>query len=513
MKLLKMLTLMVAVLLTGGVLQAQNKTISGVIKYRKGGIRPIYQGTEVKGYIALYFFDKADKANNTYVLSILDENLNPVGEKKITLPKAEGLVESEYDGKNIVLKFADLSKKQYIFRLYNEQAEEVKKVTMPVGKWQLTTLSYYRENYDNMMPDMFAVDGLGFINYAMQDYKKIGYSINLVNETGTVWTYSSDKNSSLIETAAFMQSSGDVLLSLVYKKEKMMGTDMDPWLLALDIKTGKKLFEVPCATSKNEISPVGAYMEGEKVVVFGQYYPKKANVIKDKSLGFSVMEYSLGGKVNKEKLMTWAESVGKYQELKDNKLKDGGYIYFHKTIKASNGHIVLVGEQFRKAANAAGIVAMAMGGRGGETSKLLIEDFMFLDFDGDYNLTAAKRIDKAPSNFSFPGIDYMGAMMVAWMAKAYGAFDYEYTSYNEDKSKFNVVFLDYDRAEDSKKKEMFCGSVAYKDGNFTVDKVPFARDKEATLINVQAAKNGYFLVTKYYKKAKEIKMDLVKFNN
>ena len=138
---------------------------------------------------------------------------------------------------------------------------------------------------------------------------------------------------------------------------------------------------------------------------------------------------------------------------------------------------------------------------------------MFLDFDKDFNLSAAKRVDKAETSFTYPGIDYMGSMMASWLCKAMGYFDYEYTSIASDNSKFNVVYVDVDKLEDSKKREAYAGSVSYKDGIFVVDKVPFARDKDATITTLRAAKNGYFLVIKYYRKAKEIKFDLVKFNN
>lgn len=513
MKLCKIIAVFIVLVLISTGANAQSKTIPSVLKFRTNALRPIYQGTEVKGYIALYFFDKEDKQNNTLVLQIFDENLNEAGEKKISVPKSEAFIASEYDGTTIMLKFADLKTKEYDFRLYNEKGEQKKALKLPVSKGQLAMLNS-SANLDDMTPDLFSIDGSGFINYSMEEFKKSGYNITMMNGDGIKWTYSSNKNSDELEYAYYYQSNQDVLLSIVYKKEKLMSTKADATLLGLDIKTGKKLFEVPAGNLKNEVSPVGAYIEStDKIVVFGQYFPKGANVLKDKSLGFSIQEYNGQGKVVKDTYMTWAESVGKFQEVKDNKLKDGGYIFFHKAVKAANGHLVLVGEQFYKAANGAGIAAMALGGRSSGVTKLVIDDFMFLEFDKDYKIVNAKRIDKQKSDFVYPGIDYMGSMLASWIAKSMGAFDYEYTSFASDNSKFNVVYIDVDKLEDSKKKEAYCGSVAYQDGKYTVDKVPFNRGEKATFTRVKAAKNGYFLLVKYFKKAKELKLDLVKFNN
>lgn len=515
MKEMKIITAVFLLFILTGNISAQNKTVSGVLKLRSSNLRPIYQGTEVKGYIALYFLDKEDKQNNTFVLQIFDENVNEVGQQKISIPKSQFFVASEYDGNNILLKFADTKAKIYDIRLFDEKGNLKKEIKIPVGKSQLYQLSAaMQSNTEDMMPDLFSIENFGFINYSIEDFKKTGFNINCINGDGIKWTYTSDKTSDKYYAAYYYQSNEDVLLSIVYRRDKLFTQDMDAFILGLDMKTGKKLFEIPTVTSKYEISPVGAHIEStDKMVIFGQYFPKGANIIKDKSLGFGVLEINSQGKINNEKYMTWEESVGKFEKVEGSKLKDGGYIYFHKTVKAANGNLILVGEQFRKAASAAGIVAMAMGGRSTGATKLIITDFMFLEFDKDYKMINAKRVEKHESDFAYPGIDYMGSMMASWLAKAMGAFDYEYTSFAADNSKFNVVYVDVDKLEDSKKKEAYCGSVAYQDGKFSVDKVPFTRDEKMTFVRVLPAKNGYFLVFKYFKKLKQFKLDLVKFNN
>ncbi len=498
------------------VIIAQNSRISSVEKFNPRSVHQIKLGGEVKGYFAYYLIDKKDRANNNYLLQIYDENLNEAGQKKITIPKEQLLCDVAFDGGNIVTKFIDTRSKNQIFMAYDSSAQQIGELVETISKNEYYTILMGANGQSDANPTFVSVEGAGFVNYTIEKFKKIGYQIKFYNGSNIKkgWTYVSDKNSEEVKTISYLASSENVLLSMTTSRDKLLTMKGFRYnILAVNMKTGKKLGEAVCGNSKYNYIPMGSYIENEKYIVVGQFIKKEDDLIKTPSLGLAVVEYDFSGKLLSEKYTLWKDGLGKFAEMKGNKLLDGGYIFFHKIIKAPDGNIVLIGEQFHKAANAAGIVAAVMGNYGASASKLVIDNFLFLTLNTSYDLIGIKKIEKGASDFSVRGMDYIGPNLAAYIANASGAFDFEYTSFSEDKSKFSVVYTDYDKLEDSKKKEIYIGNVSYAAGQYAVDRVPYKRESGVSLYRIYPAKNGYFMLLTYSKKTKDLDLNLVKFNN
>ena len=100
--------------------------------------------------------------------------------------------------------------------------------------------------------------------------------------------------------------------------------------------------------------------------------------------------------------------------------------------------------------------------------------------------------------------------MMSYVAKAYGAFDYQFLQNTSNKNGFVVNYINYDRQKGEKAKNIL-GSVIYTpEKTFTVDKLPLTR--KSTSYFVYPAKEGYVMVSEYFKKELKVESRLEKLN-
>jgi hypothetical protein len=90
--------------------------------------------------------------------------------------------------------------------------------------------------------------------------------------------------------------------------------------------------------------------------------------------------------------------------------------------------------------------------------------------------------------------------------------DYKYMLKNEDSSEITFSFEDYGKIDDDSRRTKNFGQIKYKNGKFSVDKIPVKKEK-ATFSQMYPAKTGHVLQVNYFKKDKKLTMDLVKLNN
>ena len=105
---------------------AQTATIEDVfsIRLRSSGI--IRDNDGIKGYYFFYKKEKVDRKTNTYILQIIDENLNEVAKKEITDTRQLVLQSGTYNGDVIMLKFFDYKKSELSYRSFTKEGELVK---------------------------------------------------------------------------------------------------------------------------------------------------------------------------------------------------------------------------------------------------------------------------------------------------------------------------------------------------------------------------------------------------
>ena len=246
---LKSICLLALILSTGTFATAQDISVTDVIFKKLRGTGPIINQNEVQGYYLFYKLNKVDRKTNTYLLKILDNNLNEVSKKTMTGEKTLNLHEVAYNGSSIMLKFFNSDPKEYglVFKRYDRNAEFKSKKVIPMDKKREAVLylgaGLKPEDYNAL--NMYAIEGKGFVDYMPRKNKKAGYSITFLPEEGKgkKWVYKSDEESKEIEEATFLASDGKILVNAITKLPSRTSRDYRSFLLGIDIATGKKLFE------------------------------------------------------------------------------------------------------------------------------------------------------------------------------------------------------------------------------------------------------------------------------
>ena len=109
------------------MVNAQKVSIDNIGKAWLRSSGPIIKSNEVQGYYFFYRLDEKSKKTRVYLLDIYDENLESVAKKRIVGSKSLTLMESAFDGENIMFKFYDAKERKFSFRVYDQKAEFVNK--------------------------------------------------------------------------------------------------------------------------------------------------------------------------------------------------------------------------------------------------------------------------------------------------------------------------------------------------------------------------------------------------
>ena len=135
---------------------------------------------------------------------------------------------------------------------------------------------------------------------------------------------------------------------------------------------------------------------------------------------------------------------------------------------------------------------------------------LILQFDEtNYNIKDAHIYEKNHNNCEMPtGSMYMTPHTMALLAKAFGAFDYDYTQPGKNNNGFVVCYSDYVRESDYK--GLTFNAISYYDGKFSTDKINLA--SKSSSLRVLPAKEGYVMIIEYYKKQKQVEVRLEKLN-
>jgi len=464
--------LLIAVMLFTGVsqLNAQKVTFDDVIKAKLKSSGPITESGQVKGYYFFYEIDKVDRKNRAYMLQILDENMVKVGKKKLIKPKTTFLTEATYNGEVFLFSFLNPKKKTLSLVSYDKTLAKQGSRTYELDKWGLTQL--YSGSAVNSDPSfnkiIYPVGNRGFMRYTMKKNKKLGYELEyLANnlKKSESWNQSSDPSSKMIQAASFGDISEKYLVSSIMKKPKLLANKNISFdLSVIDLTTKELLFKKTLKNSKYIFSYMNSFINEDKgtFLVFGEYFQKGANIIKDKSTGLVIMEYDVAGNVTKEVYYDWKKDIGKMIKVdKKGKIGEGGHVAFHRIVKTSDGHYYAIGEMYRKAASALGITSQLLGGGGTAMAKIVVMDMVAFDFDEDLLLKDVSVIEKRHSDVELPqGMGMYPPSMLAMFIRAYGMFDYQYTQTTVDESSFFATYIAISDEKKRKDREVYFGIIA-----------------------------------------------------
>ncbi len=494
-----------------GSVQAQTNSIDNVLNVRLRSSGEIIQDDQVKGYYFFYKVDRVDRKNSLYNLTILDANLNQVSSQEIVTSKYSYLTEGSFNGTHLMMEFYDAKKKEYSWRLFDQQAQQIKEIAL--GEHSIYMNPIRTDNDEIRSNYLFAIPGNGFMFYNMVKNKKLGYEIKHFNNQGVEdWSFESPKKSDLLEAANFLVADDDIIVNNLAVRPKLMSTKgTKSTILGIDAKTGKERFEVPLNDKKNDLIVLNGFFNTltGNIMVMGMTY-KPGEAPKGKSTGLFALQIDRDGEVVSDSRLSWTKEVAEFIPVNEKgKLDDVGYLYFHQIVQDNQGRFYAIAEQYRRSVSALGVAVLAMGG-GASATKLVTEDMMVFEFSPEFALEGVEFFDKTKNDVYLPlNVDFVSIQVLGMLMDVYDGFDYNFTQTNRGKSMFAATYIDYEKIKGERNKFVF-GAIVHSDDEYTVDKINLETD--AAYLSVMQAKPGHVMIAEYDKKAKRINLRLEPIN-
>jgi hypothetical protein len=471
----------------------------------------IFSNREVKGYFFFFMSDKINKVENEYTLKLTDQNLNPAKEIKFTDSKDVLLLESAFNGKDIVFQFYNRKESYMEYKIYSPDGKLKNSYTKEFDKKSKA----YFERYIEMQEESKSLFPLGNVGFAsvlpVRDGKKYSYEVNFFLSDRKKQVAFNPEDEEKLSQAQYIGSTDSILLIQVMKKAKMLSNNLDSWLIGFNVITGKKVFEMETVKDYNfyPMNVSAIKNSGGNYMLMGPYFEKNERAGLDRSLGLGIWVMDAKGNVVSQKYNGWDGQLGKVLPVDaKGKVDDLGYVFVHSVVRASNGNIFAIGEGYKKQASVGGIAGKLVGA-GTSAAKIRTTDMVMMQFDKDFNITGAKIYDKTNNDVYLPnGAEFLNAPSLALMIKALGDFDYNYTMADDNVDEFVVGYSDYERSGDFK--GLTFNTIRYDGQKISQDKLSL--NSKASSMQILPAKIGSILVLEYFKKDKRLDVRIEKIN-
>lgn len=512
---------LITLLFVGLQLFSQTIEMSNIYRFSPRNTGYIYENNSLAGYYVFYATEKLDKKNMAYEITFYDNNLNQATSYEIIRNKKSQLLEAVYNQNAFMLMFYEKDEIEFI--TYDRDGKEIgsKKLT-DISKWEKYRISSALADPDAENTTVFPIGNSGFVRQTFAKNDKLGYEIESYNNDMSVnWTYGSDTKSDVIETADIVSSSEKYIALAVIKKKNQLTRNFDTYFILLDATNGKELCNIPVRDNNDgEMSLLNVFVDEQDntVLLLGEFYKPGDEVLKDNSMGIYARKIDIDGSDIHLQKYGWKKEIASFKQenlSEEDKDSDKGksYIWFHKFVKSSNGNIFAIGEQYRKQVSAAG-VAMNMLNRNADVSnfEIKITNMVVVEFDKELNIVDYDIVQKKRSTALLPeGYGLASPQSLAYYVKARGFFDYQFTSAEASKDKYQVVYTDLDRKEekDSKTKaDVMIGVINIDKGEKTTQRIPI--NSEAKRVWYAPAKPGYIMVGEYFRKERKVLLHLEK---
>ncbi len=522
-------TLIAALALSFGTLTAQT-TVPNVLNLRSASNSgTIIENNKIVGYYVFYMKEKVDKENNAYEIAIFDDNYNESGNFEIVKSKKSVLLEVVYNGSSFMMQFYN-NKTGMEFVSYDRSGTLLGKSNIAkddLSKWEVARIEQNTTSQTENL-SIYPMGNAGFVRNTFVKNNKLGYEIVAYdNDAKELWTFGPDPNSTLIETSEIVDVSENILTATISKKKNMMTKEIDMFCLVLDTKTGKKIKEFQLgteATGRKSILKSFINEKTQKIIIVGEYFKPKDDYLKDKSQGIFAMELDLNGNEISSTQYAWKGDIDKFKmenmDEEDKKEADKPFsIFFHDIVVSDNGHIFLIGEQFRKQVSAGGIAAnVAVAALGGSTNagafEVRVGNMVVIELDQNKKMVDFDIVSKKKTSVNVPGGGFMSSSTMGYYIKSLGFFDYSFTSRDEAKDQFDIVYIDANRREqkgDIKKNDIMIGVISVREGDDSAKRVPI--NSNSWYFWIQAAKPGFISVGEYYRKEKKLEFRMESLGN
>lgn len=492
-------------LLFPGMIFSQKETFNDILSVQVRNIGTIENDNEVTGHYIFYKTEKIDRKTNAYKLSIMNQDLVTIKNIEKTGSNALTLLECIYNGKAILLKYMDIYKRELEFEIYNDKGDLSYSKKIKISEHEYNTIIQMKNSDNEILSNGLSTIGTkGFIDLASTKNKKYKYEVRYFDSEDSTknWIVESPNEKGL-EAASFIVADTEKIVLNVMKRNSLFSTDIEFFTTVLSTENGEILKEYDNTKLGNYVFFKGYTGEKGNIRLIGNYFKDEDSPIKDHPLG--IISYTLSE--NNELIDKKKATFGRLLKKKSDE-KDPGHIHFHDFILTDSNKIYVIGEYFKKTADAGGIALAALGS---PTSvvKLSIYDFVVAELNADLKVEKIKVFDKKKHSVGLPqSALFLGSATLGNYVKLYGGYDYRYTQLIKGEKPYFISTY-FDRADENDKEPKF-KIVSNIDGSFSEDAVSLKT--EATDIIVSKAKPGHILITEYFKKEKKMTLRLEKIN-
>lgn len=522
----KMKIVIASLLLSLSCGYAQNASVPNVLNLKSAKQSgQILEKNKIVGYYVFFTKEKADKANTTYEVELFDDNYNKTGSFEITRPNKSLLLEMVFNGQVFMLHYYD-SKTGYEFATYDRagKLQGSNKISKDdLSKYEVARVQQNAQSATENVT-IYPTGTNGFVRTTFTKNSKMGYEVVAYdNNAKVLWTSESPSTSEKLETIEIVDVTENVISATISKKKNLMTKEVDQFCLLLNTSDGKTIKEFQLGTDDSGRKTILKSFINEKtssIMLVGEYYKPKDDFLKDKSQGLYLMELAMDGSEKSSTEYSWKTDISKFKQesLDEEDKKDADkpyYMFFHDVVISENGHIFLIGEQFKKQLSAGGVAgnlasaALGGGGSGASSFEILVANMLVIEFDATKKMIDFDLIQKKKTSVLLPaGMGAYGATFLGYYIKTMGGFDYSFTSRNAEADAFDVVYIDANRKEEknSKKSDLMVGVISIKSGAKDVNRVPI--NCTSSIWWVQPGKPGYISVSEYFRKEKKIDMRL-----
>lgn len=493
-----------AICLTGSInLSAQSTTLDNISSayLQKSGV--INGENAISGY---YFLTqkvepkqkgrKKSDSENTYVLTLMDQDLNTIGSKEFSSAKGFSVLDVAYNGDFLAVKMVNFETKKKWVELLDAAGNTVLKKTLTFGPYDIPMM--YESMASMGAKHIVPVNG-GFLSFdnTTQNEKLMGKSMYRIkyisnDKENRGWSVVSSKKSKDFEGAGFIAANDSIAVFSIWKKANLMTMKMRTEMLAYNIKTGKRVFAV---RSDSKTMPIrwqaGAFI-GDELVLGGMNVGESGKIFTDAPAGLNRMKLTMDGKVISEKEISLSENLTQFDKpYKDGKIAGMGNLFIHHLAIAEDGSVIVAGE-FYKAFN------------GGITAR----DGVLLHLTPDFELANVAVVEKGKSNdgkglTSRGGISLTSKKTSALIAASRGEFDFGMLNAADDVITA-AYFSGRQKVRKEKKLSLYVNTLL--DGELSEEIITF--DANSDSVRVLPAKSGYVMVMEYDGDAKKLNIHM-----
>lgn len=364
----------------------------------------------IKGYLFIYERDIIDDNEDTHSMTITDDKLIVKSSVDIKIPNESSILESSFNGSEILLSFLHPKSKSLECQVYSKDG--------------IKRFSYFRDlgrkefkDYNNIalggvdnnpLKTFSAVEEIGFISKT--DYKEKSSSSISINFYGTKennhWTYTPLEGASYFYGEYLGIYKNIVYINLFTYKSSLYTDKPSVFLVGLDLNTGKELFKRP-ASGKFKIIAKGLKVSNKGTCyLYGSYYSLNADLKQDKPDGFALWQINDSGDVLDEKYNSWSSDLNNFLKISDKgKIEGTGYLHLQNLVQTANGDTYVLAEGYDKRLNAATVIQTALFGlvsvMGQSFFKEVSTDVLLIKMDSDFKIKEVTLFDKSDSRFIY----------------------------------------------------------------------------------------------------------------